>query len=283
MSKFPADLLPDPFFQKARVLKALGNSPVSESWLLQIDGMQVVLRRDKELAQKLCLDRESEWTIMRRTHEAGFGPRPLWRDQDRGLLLKEYVTGPVWTSRCITERERLRQLGNRLQQLHASGIKAKAVDIEAKIGLYKNRLDSPLAEQLASEAALLAPILDAEADAVICHNDLGFQNIVGYAPAILIDWEYAGLGSPWFDIAGVCCQNALSFSQIRELLIGYPGLPASDYEDTLTLACRLYDLVGALWYLNLSQELDSRPRGRMMLKRALERVGTDLQLPRRGS
>ena len=282
MSKFPPDLLSDPFFHKARVSRALGNSPVSESWLLQIDGMQVVLRRDKELAQKLCLDRESEWNIMCLAHEAGFGPRPLWRDQDRGLLLKEYVAGAAWTSECATERGKLRHLGRRLQQLHGSGIKAKSVDIQAKIAVYKQRLDSAQAEQLASEAASLARILDAEADPVLCHNDLGFPNIVGYEPTIFIDWEYAGLASPWLDIAGVRCQNDLSGAQMRELLVGYSGLPASDYEDTLTLAWQLYDLLGALWYLNLANEPDMRARDRMMLKSALDRVGRSLKLPRRG-
>ncbi len=272
MSKLAANLLSAPVLRGARVLAALDSGPVSDSWLLQLDGKKVVLRHDKTIAASLCLDREAEWAVMSSACEAGFAPQPLWRDHERGLLLKEYCEAKVWRQEDLNSPGVLRELGRRLRQLHSSGIDAKPIDIDANIAAYTRQTTLAETRRFALEAVSLARSLRFGSDAVLCHNDLGSSNIVGTEPLIFLDWEYAGLGSPWFDIAGVCCQNELSALQIRELLAGYSGLLSINYEEWLPQACRLFNLISALWYFSVSAGPYARPADRSILKALLAKL-----------
>jgi thiamine kinase-like enzyme len=68
---------------------------------------------------------------------------------------------------------------------------------------YARQLGTPEAREHADTANLLLAELRFEpARECLCHNDLVAGNIIETSDGLkLIDWEYAGLGDPWFDIA----------------------------------------------------------------------------------
>ena len=64
---------------------------------------------------------------------------------------------------------------------------------------------------------------------VLGHNDLLPGNILkGVDRLWLIDWEYAGLGSPLFDLGGLASNNGFTEAQERLLLSAYHDAPADD-------------------------------------------------------
>lgn len=69
----------------------------------------------------------------------------------------------------------------------------------------------------------------------------------GFSRLYLIDWEYAGLGPPAFDLASICVYERFTPEQRRQLLEHYAGPAAGQWGDSLELACWLFDYVRDLW------------------------------------
>ncbi len=66
-------------------------------------------------------------------------------------------------------------------------------------------------------------------DVVFGHNDLLAANFIDDGQRLwLIDWDYAGFGSPLFDLANLASNNDLSPPQEDELLTAYFGAPPDD-------------------------------------------------------
>jgi thiamine kinase-like enzyme len=58
----------------------------------------------------------------------------------------------------------------------------------------------------------------------LCHNDLLATNILDEGHRLwLVDWEYAGLGRPLFDLASVAANNAFPDDLDGALLCAYRG------------------------------------------------------------
>ncbi|HEY3851567.1 MAG TPA: phosphotransferase, partial [Steroidobacteraceae bacterium] len=84
----------------------------------------------------------------------------------------------------------------------------------------------------------------------LCHSDLHVQNLLiapGGAPVIL-DWEYAHISDPWWDLAGWACNGDLTAEQGELLLRHYLGRePTPAQAGRLRRLAWLYDYVCLLW------------------------------------
>ena len=63
----------------------------------------------------------------------------------------------------------------------------------------------------------------------------------------LIDWEYAGVGEPLFDLASVCVYHRYRRSQRERLLSAYAAPSEAVSWQRLELACWLFDYIRDLW------------------------------------
>jgi thiamine kinase-like enzyme len=83
---------------------------------------------------------------------------------------------------------------------------------------WRDRLDGLVALAAEAEAGL------SPAPTVFAHNDLLAANLVDDGSRLwLIDWDYAGWGSPVFDLANLAANNGLDAAQEEELLAAYQG------------------------------------------------------------
>lgn len=239
--------VPRRFQGGAQVLRRLASGPVTESWLFATPEGEWVLRRDQALAADLGLDREAEWSMLRHAHGEGLGPRPLWHDAPAGLLLRAHVPGDTWAStRNPGADTTWYALGGLLRQLHgtpANGLPrldlgAAAARYAAVIGEESARLE---ARAIGREASRLMPAGSLRP----CHNDAHLGNVIG--PGVLIDWEYAALGHPLFDLAVVVAYHQLGAGGRHALVAGWAGdVPLTD-PDPLPEFLALYEAVARLW------------------------------------
>jgi thiamine kinase-like enzyme len=81
----------------------------------------------------------------------------------------------------------------------------------------------------------------------LCHNDVHHLNVVGGENLRLIDWEYAGVGEPLFDLASVCVNHGYRKSQRERLLAAYGESSSAINWQRLELACWLFDYIRDLW------------------------------------
>jgi thiamine kinase-like enzyme len=89
---------------------------------------------------------------------------------------------------------------------------------------------------------------------VLCHHDVHGGNIV-IDPALrlwLVDWEYAGLGDPAFDLASFASQHGLSLGESRLLHASYVEAGGEVPWPRLVLAGWAFDYVQWLWYRTLA-------------------------------
>jgi tRNA A-37 threonylcarbamoyl transferase component Bud32 len=213
-----------PLLAGARLEKKLAGGPTSDSWLFNLDGMQVVLRVDKPLARTLNLDRMSELLVLERVWQAGFGPAVIWADPVRGLLVTEYICGAHLRISDIRLPENIECLAARLRELHSSSIEGSFLDIPRIANHYSTITNTVQSRELYGELSKLLKRLCSDlTESVFCHNDLGHRNIIHTRKIMFLDWEYSAAGDPWFELAGIVRQNRFSAIQSRNLLYAYYG------------------------------------------------------------
>ena len=95
------------------------------------------------------------------------------------------------------------------------------------------------------ESALSGP----EHEPVPCHNDLLAGNFLrGTEQIWVVDWEYAGMGDRYFDLANFAINNELQTSQYPELLADYFSEEAGERRvATLRLMMFMSDFREAMW------------------------------------
>jgi thiamine kinase-like enzyme len=158
-----------------------------------------------------------------------------------------------------------------LRRVHALPIPAPArvMNPAAWIALYEAALAGtacappwpspwPRAELSDSLRRQLALLDAAEPSTpVICHSDLHRQNLVmggeargggtGASP-ILLDWEYAHVADPWWDLAGWASNNDWQADEAEGLAFCYLGRgPVAGERARLRSLMWLYDYVCLLW------------------------------------
>jgi thiamine kinase-like enzyme len=84
-----------------------------------------------------------------------------------------------------------------------------------------------------------------------CHNDLLAGNLVRERPSdrvMIVDWEYAGMGDPGFDLGNLSVNNGFDEASDERLLSAYhEGLPSPAQLARLKLMRLLSDIREAAW------------------------------------
>ncbi len=84
---------------------------------------------------------------------------------------------------------------------------------------------------------------------VVCHSDLHAMNLIEEdGSLILLDWEYAHVADPLWDLAGWCANNDFDAELQRDLLTRYSGsAPNLSQWQRFRSLLALYDYVCLLW------------------------------------
>ncbi len=193
-----------------------------------VDGSRTVVRLCSDLPH-LGIDRRNEVNCQRAAWEIGVAPRVLHIES--GVLVSEFVDGATCTDDALRDTKNLTSLARTLRRLHdawdcISGemlyfspfqtVRTYASVVRELGAEAVPDLDDCLEEsrQLAHQVAPFRPTL--------CHNDLLAANVLIDADrASLVDWEYAGIGHPLFDLAGVSGNVGLSPELETHLLLEY--------------------------------------------------------------
>jgi thiamine kinase-like enzyme len=81
-----------------------------------------------------------------------------------------------------------------------------------------------------------------------CHNDLLNANFLEDATGIrIVDWEYAGMGDRFFDLANFSINHELGEEGRTELLVAYAGAAHPDDVRALELMRFMSDFREAMW------------------------------------
>ena len=240
-----------PGFTGARVDVQLSDGPTNASYLLEQAGAQYVLRLDKPDAAKLGLNRGNENLVCQVVADAGLAPEPLYFDPAAGIYLRRYLPGRSWVDSDLASPVNLERLARLLRELHSLAPVGATFDPLAAARRYAAQLGSEKSQAILRRSEKLMQQIAADSmGPALCHNDLVCHNVLEGKRLMLIDWEYAGIGDPFFDLAVVVRHHGLDEKLMHDFLQAYLERPASAQETShLRLQCNFYQFLLELWEL----------------------------------
>jgi thiamine kinase-like enzyme len=217
-------------------LEPLGGGITNHNFKVVVDGAAYVIRvagRDTDL---LGIDRGAELGASRVAAGLGIAPEVVGFVQ--GSLVTRFLEGE-------TGRPEAADAGALLRRLHDGPAIPGRFDSFRVVEAYAATAGSPPpAYERAKEVANRTEALRGPVELRPCHNDLLPANFVHDGARLrLVDWEYAGMGDPYFDLANFAINNELDADGEAELLAAYGGGDAQ----ALLLMRFMSDFREAMW------------------------------------
>ncbi|HWL61972.1 MAG TPA: aminoglycoside phosphotransferase family protein [Steroidobacteraceae bacterium] len=226
--------------------------------VLRIDTLQgrFVWRRRLGALDRPGAHATAELAAHRRAAAAGLAPGVVVAAADGGWILMEFVDAAPWTEAALDDDTAIEQLGRRLAILHSLPVPAGVVAADAPamadgylaVTRTRDQAVASAQQSLANEIRQITDDLAADTQrSVLVHGDLMASNLLGPLP-VLVDWEYAQLAEPAWDLA--CLLSYYPFLEARQdRLLGSAGLDDAHTRARVKLQCRRFLLLNRLWEL----------------------------------
>ena len=185
----------------------------------------------------------------------GVGPEVTAFIRPEGYLVTRFIVGSPVSDEAVHRPETIRRIADSLRRIHDGpaipGLFVPLRIVEAYRALAMARgVRIPPEYDLAAtigrriELALLSNPLELRP----CHNDLLNANFIDDGSRIrIIDWEYAGMGDPFFDLGNFSINHGLTPDEDESLLSAYDGAIRPDRLGRLTLMRVVSDFREAMW------------------------------------
>ncbi len=205
-------------------LRPLPGGITNRNFVATVRGAQFVIRLPGERTDLLGIDRSHEASAAARAAALGIGPALAGELPGAGTMITELVSGTHPTQAQLVER--LAEVVALLRRFHGSGPLAASFPIHRVVERHARDAGKhgvpppPLYERLRRQSLRIENAFSrAPQPAVPCHNDLLPANLLFAAERIwLLDYEYAGMNDPFFDLANLSV-NAGLVAGTEELLL----------------------------------------------------------------
>lgn len=241
-----ARLLPEGWQSCAPFEAGSGRPRLTDRYRLRlVDDGFAVLRIDRPQARRLGLQRNREAAALRLAAPAGLAPELMAALPEEGVFLLRYLPGRAWGREDLQRAGALARVAALLRHVHALPPALPELDLAAAIRSYAEASGSD--PRPALEALQRAQSFPAAA--VPCHGDPNAANIIDDGARLrLIDWEYAGLCDPYFDLAVLLGHDGLAEGADDVLLEAYLGCETrAEERDRLEAWKACYRTVARLW------------------------------------
>ncbi len=218
----------------------------TERWVIRLAGNDTHL---------LGISREVEHAATVAAAGIGVGPEVTAFIRPEGYLVTRFIVGTPVSDAAVHRPETLRRVADSLRRIHDGPaipglfVPLRICDAYRALALARG-VPIPHEFELAAaigrriEMAFLADPLELRP----CHNDLLNANFIDDGARIrIIDWEYAGMGDPFFDLGNFSINHELTPDEDRILLAAYDGEVRPARLARLTLMRVVSDFREAMW------------------------------------
>jgi thiamine kinase-like enzyme len=252
-----------PFLAQAKnvVTSPLSGGITNLNYKIEAGGKSYVLRITGADTDKLGIRRDVEYQANLAAGRLGIAPEVLYYIEPEGYLLTRFIQGKRMPPEVITRPENIIRVVGKLRLFHQRGPQLKG-----EFNVFRNveMLTSVSKEmncrfpfdfdwimqkkQIVEEALLKVPYTPTP-----CHDDLLNLNWLdeevpgGIDELRLLDWEYAGMGDIFFDLANFSHNHWLDDDQVRLLLQEYFGEVTPRDSARLKLMWPMSELREAMW------------------------------------
>jgi thiamine kinase-like enzyme len=242
------------YWEGAISVEPLPGGITNDNYLVRDAGRSYVARlwADRTL---LGIDRRNEVICQRAAWACGIGPEVVHHEE--GVLISQHLPGRTLTPADVREPAFIPRLAAVLRKLHGAWDQLtgemlyfsafQTVRTYTKTARQLNARLPPDIDELLEDARRLAHQI-APFTPVLCHNDLLAANILASSDQVwFVDWEYAGIGHPLFDLAGVSANCAFPEPLELALLEEYHGSVGTRELRELRILKTMSLLREALW------------------------------------
>jgi len=200
------------------------------------------------------IDRAGEAANARAAAAIGLAPPILHADPASGVMLSRYLSGAVPLSPArLKEPDHFRAAIGLLKRLHESGLAFQGeMRLYPKIDQYLAMASTPALRELRRAGEALRPLIERDWCGGLrpCHIDPAPHNFIAVDHRhFLLDWEYAAMCTPLWDLAGISIEGHFDAQQDRAMVALYfgEGADVAAWQSRLHLYRIMLRLVAASW------------------------------------
>jgi thiamine kinase-like enzyme len=234
----------------------LGGGITNLNFRVDVGGESFVLRIAGADTELLGINREYEYAANLAAGKLGIAPEVVYFIRPEGYLVTRFIAGRPLPPEEICEPENIRRVMDAVRKIHAMPEIRGNFSVFRTIEDYSRtarrynvafpqKFDWLMARVHAAEQALMSHP-DTRCP---CHNDLLNANFLTNGQLYILDWEYAGMGDEFFDLANFSDHHNLSDAQDRWLLECYSGEVSAAKWAHLKIMKIMSDLREATWGL----------------------------------
>ena len=234
----------------ALTLTALSGGITNRNFLVAVADVpeRYVIRLAGNDTHLLGISREVEHAATVAAAGVGVGPEVTAFIRPEGYLVTRFIEGSEVTMEQVREPATLVRVADALRRIH-DGPPIPGLFVPLRIVEAYKALAAARGVRIPPEYELAAAIgrrielacLAAPIELAPCHNDLLNANFIDDGVRIrIVDWEYAGMGDPYFDLGNFSINHELTPDDDAALLAEYHGsVPAGPSGAALAHARRL--------------------------------------------
>jgi aminoglycoside phosphotransferase (APT) family kinase protein len=238
----------------------IGITPITagitnQNYLIEADDEAFVLRLAGRETELLGIDREAEVEAGRAAAVAGVGPEVYAWLPTLGCLVTRFVPGRSIPETDLQRETVLASVIGSIRAFHSCPPISSAFPVFRLVESYR---------RIASDRGVKIPDAYEDAHAVAgrietsmsaapmpvatCHNDLLNANFLLDGDHVwIVDYEYAGMGDPFFDLGNLAVNNGLVPQAQETLLSLYFGTVTDVHRARLALMRVMSDFREAMW------------------------------------
>jgi thiamine kinase-like enzyme len=239
-------------------VRPLDGGITNRNYRVNFGGEEYVVRLPGKDTNLLGIDREAERLATEQAAALGIGPRVAAMFEEPPCLVTCFVEGRELTSEELRGQDVLAEVAKGLRAFHESGLELPTefhvydvVRDYAEVSRSRGgELPAEFEGALERAGAIVKTVGEhGEHRSSPNHNDLLAANFLGSPDGVVIvDWEYAGMGDPFFDLGNFAVNNELDDDDADRLLEAYFGEPATERRRAaLNLFRFMSDFREAMW------------------------------------
>jgi thiamine kinase-like enzyme len=234
-------------------VEPLGGGITNRNFRVDCEGRAYVLRIGGKDTHLLGIDRRAEYRAASVAAGLGVGPEVVAFVEPEGYLVTRFVEGMPVPPEEIRRPEVLGETAGLLRRVHEGPPFPARFDSFRVVEAYRSSalahgVEVPAGyEEAKAVAARVEAVLGPRPE-VPCHNDLLNANLIRSPAGIrIVDWEYAGMGDRFFDLANFAVNHELGADGEGVLLTAYFGEARDADTAHLRLMRFMSDFREAMW------------------------------------
>lgn len=224
----------------------------NRNFKVEVDGAAYVLRMGGKKTDLLGIDRAVEHAASLRAEEIGVGPGVVDFVESEGWLVTRFIDGRPIGLEEMRSASVLPRVAEALRKIHSAAAIPGRFDAYTVVDEYRGEAEAhgvelPKEFIAAREVSERIRAARGPQPLVPCHNDLLNANFLDDGAIRIVDWEYAGMGDRFFDLANFSVNHEFEVDDDRRLLAAYFGVERDSDLAALRLMRFMSDFREAMW------------------------------------